>query len=124
MSALAARRLASALSMSGRAVSREAGGVRLTSGIFNEEKSVFGAGIFCGACPSKMARAFRFVLRCSVSDVNAARILLTATLCCDTSSPEMLPSRNRASVMRSTSSAFLKLFWAMRMRSLRLRTCV
>src|SRR5215813_7861038 len=58
MSALEDCRPCSALSISGLAVIKSEGGVRFTCGIFNEARSACGIEKFCGAKPSKMARAF------------------------------------------------------------------
>jgi hypothetical protein len=49
MSALALRKPASALWMSGRAVSKVAGGVRFTGGTFKDASCAVGADKFCGA---------------------------------------------------------------------------
>jgi hypothetical protein len=95
MSALAARKPASTLRMSGRAVSRLAGGVRLTGGMVIDASSNVGTGKFCGAWPSKIARALAVVVRGSTSDAKAVRKPLTATRCWETSRPETLPSGSR-----------------------------
>src|SRR5207245_9806918 len=92
MSALAPRKPASALWMSGRAVSKVDGGVRFTWGIFNDASCAVGADKFCGGRPNRIASALAEVARCSVSAANVARKPFTATRCCETSRPETPPA--------------------------------